>query len=284
MNKFLRDFWRLLRMAAVASYRNDAFGIAKGVAYSGLLSFFPVMTTIAALLVQTHAEQTAQTITSFLSEVAPPGTERLIVRLFVVNGSRPVYLLVTAVLLAAWAASGAIITLMSGFQTAYHIPSGRSFFKERGMAILLVFVSIVPLWIASVLIVFGAAAERFVFSDLTIFSKEVSGWAAIGGQAVRYGIALAALVFSTAIVYYLGPNRKQSFRLVLPGAVLATIISLVATLAVGWYLRHVTNYNVLYGSVGAGLALLVWMYVLGVVVLFGCEFNAALERERFKSG
>jgi membrane protein len=59
---------------------------------------------------------------------------------------------------------------------------------------------------------------------------------------------------------------------------LATVLWSIATLGVAWYFRHITDYNVLYGSVGAGLALLVWSYVLAVVALFGCEFNAALER------
>ena len=59
-------------------------------------------------------------------------------------------------------------------------------------------------------------------------------------------------MLATALIYFFGPNRKQTFRLVLPGAVLATLLWLIATMAVGWYLRHVANYNVLYGSVGAG--------------------------------
>ncbi len=63
-------------------------------------------------------------------------------------------------------------------------------------------------------------------------------------------------------MYYIGPNRKQRFRQVIPGALFATLLWLLATLAFSWYVSHVANYNVLYGSVGAGLALLVWMYVL----------------------
>jgi membrane protein len=66
--------------------------------------------------------------------------------------------------------------------------------------------------------------------------------------------------------------------MVFPGAVLATFLWLIATLAFGLYVRHVADYNLLYGSVGAGLALLVWMYVLAVITLLGCEFNAVRER------
>ena len=100
----------------------------------------------------------------------------------------------------------------------------------------------------------------------------------LGGQALSFAIAVAAIVFITALVYYFGPNRRQSFWGVFPGAMLATLLWLGATLAVGWYIRYVSNYNLLYGGVGAGLALLVWSYALAVIMLFGCEFNAIRER------
>ena len=65
-----------------------------------------------------------------------------------------------------------------------------------------------------------------------------------------------------------------------PGAILATVLWLPATTGFAWYVRNITNYNVLYGSVGTGIALLVWMYLLAAIALFGCEFNAELERMR----
>ena len=91
-------------------------------------------------------------------------------------------------------------------------------------------------------------------------------------------MSLIAIVLVMALVYYCGPNRRQSFWGVLPGAALATVLWLVSTLAVGWYLRDISNYNVLYGGVGAGLALLTWSYVLCVITLFGCAYNAVGER------
>ena len=83
-----------------------------------------------------------------------------------------------------------------------------------------------------------------------------------------------------ALVYYFGPNRKQTFRGVFPPGALASNHS-VAGLHLGGGLvssRYVANYNVLYGGVGAGLALLVWSYALAVIMLFGCEFNSIRER------
>ena len=65
-----------------------------------------------------------------------------------------------------------------------------------------------------------------------------------------------------------------------PGAVLATLLWLLATSGFGWYVRHVANYNVVYGSIGAGIALLVWMYLMAAIALIGCEFNAEYERSQ----
>jgi membrane protein len=273
-------FWRLVRLASTALYENNALSIAKGAAYSSLLSFFPIITTLAALLVQARAESVSRTIASFLYEVVPPGTEDVVRTLFVVHGQRPPYLVVVAVILAVWAASGAMMSLMEGFDGIYHVPSSRNFIRERGMAILLVFISFMPVLGASALIVSGTRAERLLVSWLGLShpGRDMGPWVVLAGQILRYGVAYVSFVLVTALIYYLGPNRKQVFHSVFPGAILATFLWLIATLAFAWYVRHVADYNVLYGSVGAGLALLVWMYVLAVITLFGCEFNAVRER------
>lgn len=272
--------WRLLRVAGVNSYKHNCLETAKGVAYSILFCFFPAITTLAAILVQARVQEVARTISGFLFQVAPPGTEEVLQRLFTVHGQRPNYLLVIAISAAIWAASGAITSLMGGFHIAYHIPTGRSFLKERIIAILLVFTSLLPVFLASGLIVFGERLARRLLPLLPYFQQgaDLSGPLLLAGQTAAYLVAFAASVLVTTLLYYLGPKRKQTFRAVFPGAVLATLLWLVATIAVGWYMRHVTNYNVLYGGVGASLALLLWWYVLAVITLFGCEFNAALER------
>ncbi len=80
---------------------------------------------------------------------------------------------------------------------------------------------------------------------------------------LRYVVALTAIVLVTGLTYHTGPNRPMKFRSVLPGAILATVLWLLATSLFALYVRHIANYNVLYGSIGAVIALLVWMYVLG---------------------
>ena len=272
-------FWPLLRTASLGLHDHGGLGIAKGAAYSGLLSFFPLVTSLAAILVQARAEAVSRTIAHLLYDVVPPGSEDVVRTLFVVHGQRPQWLLIGATILAVVAASGATMSLLEGFRAIYRIPEGRSLIKERAMAMLLVFTSGLPVVAASALIVFGRRGETDLIQwiGLTHEAADLRGWIQLAGQALRFAAAAAAIVLANAVVYYLGPNRKQSFPQVLPGAMLATLLWLLATLGFAWYVKHVANYNVLYGSVGAGLALLVWMYVLSVIVLLGCEFNAARE-------
>lgn len=276
----ISHFAGTLRAALIRTYEDNCLSIAKGAAYSSLLSFFPVLTTLAAILVQANAYDVARTIANFLYEVVPPGTEDVVVTLFVVHGERPKYLLIGAVILALWAASGAIMSMIEGFRSIYHIPSGRPFLQERGIAIALVLISTIPVVGASGLIVFGSKAEIFLMHRIGLAGQgaEIEGWVELFSKALRLGLAFGAFVLVTALLYYLGPNRKQTFANVFPGAVLATVLWLASTLVFSWYVRHISNYNVLYGSVGASLALLVWMYVWSVITLIGCEFNAARER------
>lgn len=276
---WISRFLGVLRAALINTVEDNSLSIAKGAAYSSLLSFFPVLTTLAAILVQAKATDVARTIASFLYEVVPPGTEDVVLTLFVVHGERPKYLLIGAVILALWAASGAIMSMIEGFRSIYRIPSGRPFIQERAMAIFLVLISALPVVGASALIVFGTRAESFLMHHLGF--ADIQGWLTLLSKALRLGLAFLAFVLVTALLYYLGPNRKQTLANVLPGAFLATVLWVLSTLAFSWYVRHISSYNVLYGSVGAGLALLVWMYVWSVITLIGCEFNAA--RERLKS-
>lgn len=272
-------FWSRLRAAFRLTYEDGCFGTAKGAAYSALLAFFPVITTLAAVLVQTNADAVARTTARLLYDVIPPGTEDVVRALFTVKGRRPTGLLVGAVVLSVWASSGVMMSLMEGFRAVYRIPSGRFFLKERVVGMWLVLVAAIPLLGASALIVIGNRARRSLIYWLGLTrSDDLQGWVALGGQIFSLAIALIGIVVVMALVYYVGPNRKQSFRRVFPGAVLATILWLISTLAVGWYLRDIANYNVLYGGVGAGLALLIWSYILCVITLFGCAYNAVGER------
>lgn len=272
--------WWLLRRAFVCCYEEGCFTSAKSAAYSGLLSFIPVMTATATILVQFNAERVSRVISQFLFLAVPPGSEDMVQYSFTVRGERPIGVLIVATLVSLWGASGLMESLMEGFQAAYHLPSGRPWVQQRLVAILLVLIAAAPAVGASTMLVLGDSVEHWLGEALGLVPEGelLRGPLQLAAVATRYAIAVAAIIVAAAGMFYVGPNRRQQWRHIWPGAFVATMLWLLATAAFAWYVRNIANYNVMYGSVGAVIALLVWMYVLAAVAMFGCAYNA--ERER----
>ena len=268
--------WR----AGVCLYEDGCLGIAKSAAYSGLLSFFPVLTALALILVRFRADQVADVISRFLFEVVPPGTQQLVLRQFTVYGERPRSLLVVALAVSLWAASGLVLSLIEGFNAIYRVPTSRPLVPGRLMAVGLVFTSALPGLGASSLILFGNRTEVWVVTALGMLSKgeQLAGGVSMLGSLVRYIIAFGATALITVLLYKLGPNRPQRWWNLWPGALIAAAFWFAATLIFSWYVRNIADYNLLYGSIGAVIALLIWMYVLSLITLFGCAYNAESER------
>ena len=280
MRPDFRTFWFLLRRSVVAAFDDDCFGIAKGAAYSALLSFFPVLTSAAAILLQARGQFVSSAIQGALSDIVPPGTEDLVVQQFRVTGARPLALLVVAGAISLWAASSVIKSLIEGFQAAYRAPLDRGFLRQSGVAVALALLCAVPLVGAAVLVLFGTQIERNALAFVTTHGLwNPPGWLwRWEARLARYALAFATFWAIAACLFYFGPYRRQRWRFVWRGAVLATVLWLASTAGFGWYVRHMASYNVMYGSIGAGIALMVWMYLLSVAALIGCEFNVAYER------
>lgn len=275
-------FWWLLRRAFFNAWDDNCFSIAKGAAYSSMMAFFPVFTTLAAILVQANAEAVSHQITDLVFDVVPPGTEQVVENLFKTRGSQPIWLLVVAIALALWAASGVIISLMEGFQAAYRLPQGRGPVAQRGVAALLVILIAIPTLGACVLILFGQQLQAQLLNwiglqqdgeDLRLSVRVISVMA-------RFLLALGGLVIGTILLYRFGPNTKVRLRDVWQGALVTAGLWLIATVGFAWYVRNIANYNVLYGSIAAAIALLGWMYLLSAIALVGCEYNVALRQLR----
>jgi membrane protein len=288
---FTRTLW-LLQRACWAAQEDNCFAIAKGAAYSGLLCLFPVLATIAAILLQVRAESTAHLIRHILVQVLPPETDELIRSQFKPD-AKPLPLLIGAAFFALLAASGAMLSLMEGFQAAYRIPSSRSIVRQRLVAILLVLVVAVPSTAASILLVFGTQQETSMWQWLGFASpdEDVRQSLVVVGRILRYLTAVLTTVFVTGLLYYFGPHYRLQPRMtnnaarwrflrVWPGALVATVMWFLATVGFGWYVRNIATYTV-NGTLKAGLILLVWLYLLALIAMIGCEFNA--ERERAES-
>jgi membrane protein len=280
----VRPTWRslpyLLQRTLLAAIDDGCFSIAKGAAYSALLSLFPVLTSAATIFVMTGAEFVTHTLTELLRKVLPPGTQSVVLTQFRANGQKSIALLVIALFVALWAAAGLLKSLMQGFNNAYRIPRDPSYFHQTGVAIGLVFLSAIPLVGASALLLFGSQVEAVMFgvSRLDTLLNPLADVGLLVGAGARYLIALGANVALTSILYYYGPYRPQKWSGVWRGALLATVLWFLATKGFATYVRHIGRYNVMYGSVGASIALLIWMYLMAVIAILGCEFNAEFER------
>jgi len=270
----------LLRRTLFSAFNDGCIGFAKGAAYSATLSFFPVLTSAAAILVQTRAQFVASTLEGFLSQIVPPGTEELVVQQFRVMGARPLAILIGAGMVSLWAASGVIRSLIEGFEAAYRVPRSRGVIHGIAISMAMVLLSAVPLLFTSLLLLFGGQVEPVVLRWLVadpILSPVSWAWT-LFGRAMRYALAFATTVSITSALYYFGPNRRQRWSSVWRGATVSTVLWFLATLGFAWYVRHLAGYNVIYGSISAGIALMVWMYLIAFIALVGCEFNAEYER------
>ena len=267
----------------VGIYSHGALGSAKGAAYSALLSFFPVLTFTTAALVVADAANVARRIATLLFEFSPPEVEQFLRAWLAENSKHRASLRVAAVVLSLWAASGVMASLMEAFQRAYLKENTRGIVHQRLVAIALVLLSLMPAVGATVLLVQGDRAETSVMQWLGVVGSEdiLRPGIRLIGRLTRYFVAFSCVGLVTLMLYWLGPDMKGSRRL-LPGTALATLLWLLLTQAFTWYVQNVANYSQLYGSVGAVIAFMVWMYLLALVAMGGCEFNAALDRSGHK--
>ena len=267
----------------VGIYSHGGLGAAKGAAYSALLSFFPVFTFTTAALVEANATVVARRIASLLYEFSPPEVEQFLRAWLSEHGKSHASLRVAAVTFSLWAASGVVASLMGAFQGAYHKNTTRGIVHQRVIAVSLVVLSLLPAVGATMLVVLGDRVENSVMEWLGVAGA--GGYLRPGvrilNRVIRYIVALSSVCLVTLMLYRFGPDVKGTRRL-LPGAALATVLWLLLTQAFTWYVRNVANYSLLYGSVGAVIAFLVWMYLLALVAIGGCEFNAALDRSSHK--
>lgn len=272
-------YWASFRAALAGVYTHGALGYAKGAAYSALLAFLPVLTTLTTLLIQANAEAVSRRIETWLFQVAPPGAESMIGNVLA-RGTRPAAVPIVAALIATWAASGVTISLLEAYQAAYRKSHTRGVIKQRLLAMGLVLGSLLPVLLASLLIVFGERAETWVLLRLGVLDagEVLVGGVSLLAHGIRIALAFTAIVMVTAVMYRFGPQAPRQ-RHLWPGAILATVLWLSITAGFAWYVRNIANYNVLYGSIGAVMALMVWMYLLSLSAMLGCEFNARLDEK-----
>lgn len=265
--------FRLLRLAFWRAFVHDAFAIAKASAYSSILTFFPVLLIVGSALASWRkGAPYLREISYALGSILPAGGNTVLGYL---KGAaqHPVRLLTTTSLITLWTASGVMISWMEGFRRCYELPKTWGLVKERLIAFLLVIFALVPMTFATLLVAVGSKFETRL---LPYVDADFSPYVLLLWGGIRWVIATLTSISVIALIYHHAVPRTQPWHSVIPGAILATISWFSVTVGFRAYLQHFGDFTTIYGSLGAGIALLVWMYMISLVVLVGAEFNALL--------
>ncbi len=267
-------FFKLLQLSVWRAFNHDAFGVAKGVAYSSIVTLFPALLVVASVLAAFHKTVTATREISYaVGRILPPGSAQTAQSYFLTGTERPVRILITTSIITLWAASGAMISWMEGFRNAYQLPKTWGIIKERLIAFSLVFAAGIPLAFATTLVAFGNQIELWAMHRA---AHEVGPYILVLWKAVRWLIASSTSVAVISLIYHNAVPRTLRWHTVLPGAALSTALWFPATMIFGLYVSHFAAYSLLYGSLATAIVLLIWLYIISCIVLIGCEFNALL--------
>ena len=248
---------------------------AQAVAFNMFLTFFPMVLLVFTVLSSTHElRSVVQEFFVRLRAILPPGSQLVVVDFLVRRATHP----------WRWATLGVVGTLLAGMQVmkvfmngfhAIHGDAGRpGFWSRQARSLLLLLATILP-WLAAMI--------------LTVFSKQLCAWLIRhlglpvffrGLWAVGYVVAaLAIAMLVLAIIYRVGRPAARTWREVLPGAVVATLLWWGLNSAFGAYVRKM-QYSLVFGSLATAIGLLVWMQLNALVVFLGEAFNAEWESRR----
>lgn len=279
----MMDLLPKLRKALLLALEHDVLNTAKAAAYSGMLMLFPTMVMITTLLaVLPEGTNLVGEIRNTFIHFLPRDTMALLMASMQTKRLKSVPLIFSALTLSIFAGLGMMLSLMEGFRRAYRLPRDDwSFWERRLRALLLVPMVLVPLALATLLLMFGHTIERWMVDNAV---HQLRHAVLFLWRMARWAIALTTSITVLGALYHFGTRRKEHWIWVMPGAIAATLAWFPATLAFGWYVTAVANYSRFYGSFGAGIATLVWLYITSFSALLGAELNGVLFRSRHGRG
>ena len=252
---------------------DDCLGRAAQLAYYFLFALFPFFLVLTTLLGFLPLPNLMDRLMEMVGQMLPGDALRLVqenVHDLFTNPRGG--LLSFGILAALWTSSSALTAIIDGLNRAYDVQEGRPYWKVRGMAILLTI---------------GLSA--FIIGSLLLltFGPQIGGWIAdqvglgrifqVAWNVLRWPVIVGLIVLAMALIYYLGPDVEQRWQWITPGSLVAVIGWLLASLGFSFYVNNFGSYNAAYGSIGAVIVLLTWMYVSGFFVLLGGEINADIE-------
>jgi membrane protein len=254
--------------------RNHTLQMAAALSYYFVLSLFPGLIFLSAIVSYLPVPDLFNQSLLLMSHFLPADAMGLVRRVLadVITPNRGTFLSL-GILGTLWAGSGGFAATIEALNIAYEVQDDRPFWKTRPLAIGLAFVTGSLLLIALSVMVVGPRFGEWLAARVHLSALFVLLW-----PYIHWTIAIGFTILAVEALYFLAPNVKQRFLATLPGAILAVGCWIGLSYLLGLYFRHFANFNKTYGTLGAAVALMTWLYWTGFAMLVGAELNAELAK------
>jgi membrane protein len=274
-----RAAWPGVLKRTLKEYKADKLGdLAAALTYYGVLAIFPMIIVVVSILGLIGRSAT-QPLINNLGKVAPGPAQQIFTSAIhnVQSGKGTAgVLFVVGLAGALWSASGYIAAFMRASNVVWDIEEGRPIWKTIPIRLGVTLVTVILLTVSAVAVVFTGGLATQVGKLLGVGSSAVTIF-----DIAKWPVLLLIVSLILAILYYAGPNvRQPGIRWVSPGSILAVVVWIVASAAFAFYVASFASNNKTYGALGGVVVFLVWLWITNLVILFGAELNAELERGR----
>ena len=263
----------LLKKTFKETLEDGVLGIAAQVAYNFFFSLFPLILFLAPMLSLLGDKRTivSDLLTRF-SEFMPAEAFTLFSKVVtdIVFAQNAPGLISLGFVLALWSGSNIFTAFMDALDTAYDVKDPRAWWKKRLIAIGVMVGWAVIITLVTAILLAGDSIVGFMRNRLGMGSGALAVWGWL-----QFPLAVLLLVAFLYVMYWALPYVKQDKKQILVGSVFAAVLFLIATLVFRLYVQHFPP-NKTYGTIGAVMVLLTWMYVISVVILVGGELNSEL--------
>ena len=254
--------------------RNHTMQMAAALSYYFVLSLFPALIFLSAVVAYLPVPDLFNQALGMMARFIPPDSMGLVRRVLadVITPNRGTFLSF-GILGSLWAASGGFSAAIEALNVAYEVNDDLPFWKTRPLALGLAFLTSTLLLVALSVMIVGPRFGEWLASQIHLSNLFVVLW-----PYIHWSIAIGFAIFSVEALYFLAPNVKQRFLATLPGAILAVGCWIALSYLLGVYFRHFANFNKTYGTLGAAIALMTWLYWTGFAMLVGAELNSELAK------
>jgi membrane protein len=251
---------------------------AAALTYYGILSIFPallVLVSVVGLIGAPVTEPLLENVGAFAPSEAKEILTNAVEGLERSRGGAGI-LAIVGIAGALWAASGYVAAFIRAANIVWDVEEGRPVWKTLPLRIGVTAVLIVLLALSALIVVFTGPLAESAGDVIGVSAVAVTVW-----DIAKWPLLVLIVALMLMILYYSAPNvRQPGFRWVTPGSILAVAVWIVASAAFALYVANFGSYNKTYGSLGAIIIFLVWLWLTNVAVLLGAELNAELERRR----